>query len=355
MSQFAAAAAAAAPAPPQHAVRRYLDSRLLEVVLVLYFPVVIAARWFSSDNPTLVGGLIEAVVTAMAWFCLAWVVGWVIWRATRRESPLGQRIFGASLILLMLSSMGMVAVHRPRIAAAEQQRYEKAAVALLDFYEHAINTDEVVLGEGDATIAFAAALERRAMRIEDDDARALTLTGAALMREQAPITDALADAARNFQDAGAVNPATLSTRQRVVERLALARELREAAETLKRSQVLMRDRFERVAALYGMPAARIAESTPWLEHVFGMDENAELAALEVRSAQACIALIRILHEEYGRWEVDPADAALTFHREPKAEAYARELDVLRDAQSRKKAIQLAILAENRAKMAALDP
>jgi hypothetical protein len=353
MSNFATRTVAA-DFLPERLARRLTDDRLIEVLLVVYFPLMIAARWYASDDPSLWVGLLEATITAVAWFCAAWTVGWVVWRVTGGRGRVGQMLFGVSLVALVSSSMAMAALQRTRAEAEADTRFRQAGLAFLDTLESAVDDRDVALGEADAMRSFAGEMERYALRLDGME-RGRALAGAAVMREQAPLTADFNKAGKAFVDAGGLYPASLETEAALDQRLALAWAFADATERIGAMQSRRADRFVELASLYGVGAGELAEARVWFDRVFAARENEELLGLERQVADAAVGILRLLRDEWGRWHYDRAQRRLVFDREATENRYVGLYVELTQAETQKRSLQRRLLDENRRRLAEPPP
>ena len=324
--------------------QRLTDDRVLEVLLVLYFPLMIATRWYASDDPSVWVGLLEATITAAAWFCAAWTVGWVIWRITGARSRLGQALFGVS----------MAALQRTRAQAEADTAFRAAGVSFLEVLERGVHDREIALEEGEAMRDFARAMERYALRLKGPE-RGRALAGAAVLREHAPFTDDLARAAKAFVDAGGLSPATLDSPGAIDRRIDLAWAFADAVERLGAVQARRNDRFRELASLYGVEGSDLGQSQAWFDRVFAGGENEELTAHETRVADAAVGVLRLLRDEWGAWEYDREARRLVFDSEATENRYVALYVAISEAETRKRALQRRLLEENRRRLERATP
>jgi len=345
----------AAEQPVGEAIRRHLtDDRVLEALLVLYFPLMIAARWYASDDPSVWVALLEATITAVAWFCAAWTIGWVFWRITGGRSRLGQALFGVSLVALISSSVAMAALQRTRAAAEADIAFREAGVSFLEVLERGVHDREIALEEAEAMRDFARAMERYALRLKGPE-RGRALAGAAVLREHAPFTEDLARSAKAFVDAGGLSPMTLDSPGAIDARIDLAWAFADAVERLGAVQARRSDRFAEVASLYGVEQGGLGEAQAWFDRVFAGPENEELTTLEGRVADAAVGVLRLLREEWGSWEYDREARRLIFDREATENRYVAMYVALSEAETRKRALQRRLLEENRRRLEPAAP
>lgn len=344
----------AADLSPGSLRRRLTDDRLVEALLVLYFPVMIAARWWSSNDPNVWVGLLEAAITAVAWFCAAWTIGWLVWRVTGTRSRLGQTLFGVSLVALVSSSVAMAALQRTRAEAEAEQQFRESGLAFLEVVERGVEDRAVAVEESGAMREYAGAMERYAMRLDGVE-RARALAGATILREQAPLTDDFNKAGRAFVTAGGLSPANLESPDGVDHRLALAWAFADATERLGAMQARRSERFMQIASMYGVAPDEMDRARVWFDRVFAAGDNEELIALEREVTDAAVSILRLLRTEWGSWRYDRRLRRLIFDRESTESRYVAQYVRLSQAETKKRALQRRLLEENRRRLRGETP
>lgn len=352
MTHLAARTVAADSRPA--APRRLLEGRIIEALLVIYFPLMIAVEWSASDGSSPWVGLLEATITAVAWFCAAWTVGWIAWRVKGGRGRLGQTLFGVSLVALVSSSVAMAALQRSRAEATAEQRFRDAGLAFLDALERATDDRGASLHEADAMRAFAGEMQRYAPRLEDAQ-RGRALAGAAILHEQAPLTDTLNRAGKAFVDAGGLSPAALDSEGAVDRRISLGQAYAEAIDRLAALQARRDERFAEVAALYGVREGDLAEARVWFERCPAGAEHGEVVRFEREVADAALGILRLMRDEWGRWRFDRAARRIIFDREATENRYVALYVALTHAETQKRSLQRRLLADSRRRLSEPDP
>ncbi|MHC4442470.1 MAG: hypothetical protein ACYTBZ_20500 [Planctomycetota bacterium] len=279
------------------------------------------------------------VGTFLGIMILALALSWVSFRITRRSNLVGNVVF-CIVFLIGLNVNPSASKTKKNQAALEgmQQRHTNRIAEIRE------KVEQGTYGGSEKDLDKGMEILNKAASESSGEQALIASAGAAAIRSTKPSVMNFSQLTNQLQTAGGINPTTLTSKQAVTDRLAIAKSLLEANRKLTDAVTNMPKVYRDELVRTHISAKRADELTRHFDSGAQIPLQKQLRSEATNSTKAVIGILQLLETQWGKWQFDHDSKQILFDFGEDVEQYQQLYKALAEAEKKHGEIQRRIFS-----------